>query len=467
MDRILIVDDDKDLQQTLSAILASEGYEIFAAENGKQAIQEVQSRFPNIVLLDMRLPDMDGMKILEKIKKTIPEFDSPIIILTAYGDIQSAITSMKLGAFDYITKPFDNEELLLTIQKAIKSQHLSNEVKNLREKLRDKIATEKEMGKSIQIQQILKKVEVIAPTNMSVIIQGKTGTGKEVIANLIHRKSLRKDKPFIPIDCGAIPENLIESELFGYEKGAFTSADIAQKGKFELADKGTLFLDEITNLPEAAQAKLLRALEEREIYHLGGKKPIKVDARIIAASNTDLPEAVSQGNIREDLYHRLNEFKIQLPLLKERKDDIPILANIFLKEANKELNKKIEGFSTAAIKLLMNYSWPGNVRELKNVTRRAVLLEEGEQVTSENLEFEDTRKSKSSKKDSIKQYTKKILEKDCSLKDITAKLNKDIEREIIRNVLEEVRFNKTKAAEILDIDRNTLYTKIKDLGIEL
>jgi len=467
MDRILIVDDDKDLQQTLSVILESEGYEIFSAETGKHAITKIQDKLPNVVLLDMRLPDMNGMKILEKLKNIIPEFDCPIIILTAFGDIQSAIKSMKLGAFDYITKPFDNDELILTIQKALKSQKLSKEVKILREKLKDKIAIETEMGTSIPIQQILKKVEVIAPTNMSVIIQGKTGTGKEVIANLIHRKSLRKDKPFIPIDCGAIPENLIESELFGYEKGAFTGADIAKKGKFELADKGTLFLDEITNLPEAAQAKFLRALEEREIHHLGGKKPIKVDVRIITASNTDLPEAVDQNMFREDLYHRLNEFKMTLPLLKERKNDIPILANIFLKEANQELNKNIEGFSTSAIKMLMNYSWPGNVRELKNVTKRAVLLEDGGQITSETLEFEDMRKPKSSKKESIKHYTKKILEQDYSLKDITAKLNKDIEKEIIKNVLEEVHYNKSKAAEVLEIDRNTLYTKIKDLGIEL
>ena len=462
MDTILIVDDDKDLRQTLSYILEIEGYKVFSAVDGKQAMIEIQNKLPDIVFLDIKLPDISGMKILDKLKKIIPEYDGSVIMLTAYGDIKGAIKAMKLGAFDYLTKPFDNEELILTIQKALKTQRLSKEVKILREKLEDKIATEKEMGKSIQIKQILKKVEMIAPTNMSVIIQGKTGTGKEVIANLIHQKSLRKHKPFIPIDCGAIPESLVESELFGYEKGAFTGADKTKEGKFELANNGTLFLDEITNLPAEAQAKLLRVIEERNITHIGGKKSIKVDVRIITASNVDLTDAVRRGKFREDLYHRLHEFKITLPLLKERKDDIPILAKLFVEDANKELHKKIEGFSTGAIKKLINYSWPGNVRELKNVIKKAALFEDGELISSESLEFEDNIIQNNSQKGSIEDYTHKVLKKGYSL----SKLYHDIEKDMIINVLKEVKFNKSKTAKLLGIDRNTLYKKMKNMGIE-
>ena len=462
MDTILIVDDDKDLRQTLSYILEIEGYKVFSAVDGKQAMIEIQNKLPDIVFLDIKLPDISGMKILDKLKKIIPEYDGSVIMLTAYGDIKGAIKAMKLGAFDYLTKPFDNEELILTIQKALKIQRLSKEVKILREKLEDKIATEKEMGKSNQIKQILKKVEMIAPTNMSVIIQGKTGTGKEVIANLIHQKSLRKDKPFIPIDCGAIPESLVESEFFGYEKGAFTEADKTKEGKFELANDGTLFLDEITNLPAEAQAKLLRVIEERNITHIGGKKSIKVDVRIITASNVDLTDAVRRGKFREDLYHRLHEFKITLPLLKERKDDIPILAKLFVEDANKELHKKIEGFSTGAIKKLINYSWPGNVRELKNVIKKAALFEDGELISSESLEFEDNIIQNNSQKGSIEDYTHKVLKKGYSL----SKLYHDIEKDMIINVLKEVKFNKSKTAKLLGIDRNTLYKKMKNMGIE-
>jgi len=406
------------------------------------------------------------MEVLQKVKEVAPQFDGAIIILTAYGDINSAIKAMKLGAYDYITKPFDNDGLLFTIDKALNNQRLAKEVKMLRKQLGDRIGTEKVMGKSDKIKDVVKRVSLIAPTNMSVIIQGASGTGKEVISKLIHQKSLRKDKPFIPIDCGAIPENLVESELFGYEKGAFTGANKDKKGKFELAEKGTLFLDEITNLPESAQAKFLRALEAREIVHIGGKKPIKVDVRIITASNINLVDAVSQGDFREDLYHRLNEFKIMLPLLKERTIDIPILAQIFLEDSNKELNKNISGFTNSSIKKMLEYSWPGNIRELRNVIKKAVLLEDKEKINHENLEFEGTVKNKKSSKDSVEEYTHKILELGFSLKDIMFELNNNIEKEIIISILKEVHYNKSKAAKILDIERKTLYSKISLFGIE-
>ncbi|MBN2018018.1 MAG: sigma-54-dependent Fis family transcriptional regulator [Candidatus Cloacimonetes bacterium] len=466
MSTILVVDDDKELQNTLQVILQSEGYIVLTADTGKKALQIIKSNAPNIVLLDIRLPDINGIKILEKVKKDIPDYECCIIILTAYGDIKGAIKSMKLGAFDYITKPFDNDELLLTIQKAIRSQQLKKEVQVLREKLEEKITYEKEMGTSFLIKDVLKKVSMIAPTNMSVIVQGKTGTGKEVIAHLIHKKSNRRCEEFIPIDCGAIPESLIESELFGYEKGAFTGAETAKMGKFEQADKGTLFLDEITNLPEPAQAKLLRAIEEKQVYHLGGKQSIRVDVRILTASNVDLNDAVHNGDFREDLYHRLNEFKIVLPLLKERKEDIPILAEIFLNEAKKEFDKGIDDFSSEAMKKLLKYHWPGNVRELKNIIKKAVLVEDGDHITPESLEFEEEPVTEPSKQHSIERFTKNIIDRKQTLKEITSKLNTDIEREIILSVLREVHFNKTIAAKILEIDRNTLYKKLKELDIK-
>ncbi len=454
-----------DLQQTLAVILESEGYTIETAENGKQALQKIPRNKPDIILLDICLPDMSGMEVLENIEKKHSEVNCSIIMLTAFGDIQDAIRSMKLGAYDYITKPFNNDELIITIKKAIASQELTQEVKTLRQRLKEKVAIEKELGSSYAISEVVKKVTMIAPTNMSVIIQGKTGTGKEVIANLIHEKSARKECPFIPIDCGAIPENLIESELFGYEKGAFTGADATKKGKFEMANGGTLFLDEIANLPASAQSKLLRTIEEREVFHLGGKKPIKVDVRIITATNLDLHDITSNGDFREDLYHRLNEFKINLPLLKDRKEDIPILAELFLKEANREFHKKIKKISTDAMTRLVQYEWPGNVRELKNVLKKAVLLEKSDIISIESIEL-DEETTQIQNEMGVSQLTKEILNKRISLKEIMNRQNTEIEREIIQNILKEVQYNKTKAAKILKIDRNTLYARMKELGID-
>jgi len=463
---ILIVDDDKDMQFNLKSILDNEGYKSFAVGNGIKAIKEIQSKSPNIVLLDIRLPDMNGMQVLEKLKKTIPEYDGSVIMLTAYGDIKGAIKAMKLGAFDYLTKPFDNEELILTIEKALQTQRLSREVKLLKQQLGEKITFENLMGKSTQIKKVLKQVELIAPTNMSVIIQGKSGTGKEVIANLIHRKSHRKDKPLIPIDCGAIPDTLVESELFGYDKGAFTGADKTKEGKFELANNGTLFLDEIANLPADAQAKLLRAIEEKNITHIGGKKSISVDVRIIATTNIDILDAVNQGKFREDLFHRLNQFKILLPTLQERKDDIPILAKIFLDEANKELKKDIKDFSSEALKLLLNYYWSGNIRELKYTIHRAVLLAESDYIVPENLimDYLDG-KSKNYLHNTNNQYSQFKISNQNNIS--FDNMIKKAEKELISKAIEQANGNKLHAAKILDMNVRTLYRKMKELNLPL
>ena len=454
MGKILIVDDNKDMQFLLSNILREEGYEIFSAGNGNRAIEIVKRNEPDLVLLDIRLPGMDGLQILEKVRKI--DKDIIVIMITAFGDVKSAVQAMKLGAHDYVTKPFDNEELSLIISKALNTRYLSKEVDSLRKQLTEKGEIEKTMGKSDVIKKVIKQVELISPTNMSVIIQGKSGTGKEVIARMIHHKSLRKKKPFIAIDCGAIPDTLVESELFGHEKGAFTGADSQKIGKFEQADEGTLFLDELTNLPLEAQAKLLRAIEERKIQHIGGKKSIAVDVRIIATTNLDIQEAVREGRFRDDLYHRLNEFRILLPLLRERRDDILILARKFLQESNKELNKKIKDFSSEAINRLMSYHFPGNVRELKHVIKRAVLMTESGNITPDKLMLDIGKPE-----DEI--HLPENFDKESSFDEIIRK----VEVDLIKRAINLAGGNKSKAAELLNLNRKTLYRKMKNLGMEL
>ncbi|MDP3048816.1 MAG: sigma-54 dependent transcriptional regulator [Thermodesulfovibrionales bacterium] len=455
MERILVVDDDKDLRLNLSSILKDEGYDVLAVEDGREALKAVQNNSPNLALLDIRLPSMDGMKVLEKLKRI--DKDLIIIMLTAYGDVKGAVRTMKLGAFDYITKPFDSEELLLIIKRALQTQYLSREVEELRKKLREKKPIEEVMGESPQIKQVLKQVETIAPTNMTVIIQGASGTGKELIAQLIHQKSLRKDKPFVAIDCGAIPETLVESELFGYERGAFTGAETRKEGKFEQANEGTLLLDEIANLTDAVQMKLLRVIQERKLQHLGGKRDISIDVRIIVASNVNLSEAVRAGKFRNDLYHRLNEFQIELPLLTERKEDIPILAKYFLDEADSEFNKKVNGISSEAMKFLLNYSWPGNVRELRNIIKRAVLLAESDSIELGNFPPDNLKLYGDRRKTDVTQS----LDKGVSFEEIT----KETEKDLIKRALERSGGNKIKAAEILKMNKKTLYRKIKALQL--
>jgi DNA-binding NtrC family response regulator len=448
--RILIVDDDKDLRFNLSCILKEEGHEVIAAADGKQALNALAEDVPDLALLDVRLPGMDGVELLEEMKKI--EKNLPIIMLTAYSDVKSAVKAMKSGAFDYITKPFDEEEMILIIEKALHMQDLSREVKFLKKKLGQMPAIEETMGGSPQIKQVLKQVEIIASTNMTVILQGESGTGKELIAKMVHEKSLRKDKPFIAIDSGAIPDTLVESELFGYEKGAFTGAEERKEGKFEQANGGTLFFDEITNIPNSIQMKLLRAVQERKFQHLGGKIDISVDVRIIVATNITLSEAVRMGKFRDDLFHRLNEFHIDLPPLRERKEDLSVLIKYFLDEANRDLNRKVEGFSRGAMRFLLDYHWPGNVRELKNVIKRAVLLADSKDITPACLSLNNGN-----------QPTQDHLQLDS--KEGIREMQNRIEEKMIKEALAKAGGNKTKAARILKIDRMTLYSKIKEFQI--
>lgn len=451
--KILIVDDDQDLRFNLSGILKEEGYDVIEAEDGRKALEIIQGNCPDLVLLDMRLPEMDGMQILEKMKKY--NHDLVIIMLTAYSEVNDAVKAIRLGAYDYISKPFHNDELLLTIKRVCENINMRRELEKTLAQLDEQIESRKVMGESPAIRMVLKQIRLVAPTRMTVILQGESGVGKELIANLIHQHSRRRDKPFVPVDCGTIPDQLTESILFGHERGAFTGADDVREGQFECAHEGTIFLDEIVNTSEAVQMKMLRVIQERKIRRLGGKKDISVDVRIITASNVNLDDAVKAGKLRADLFHRLNEFVIKVPPLRERRDDIPVLSRQFLQEANREMRKNITGFSTSAMKLLLDAVWPGNVREMRNVVKRAVLLAENDTITPDKIAIGE-----------IDRLLAPVSaahsdEPPLSMKNRVVAAQERIEREELIEALRSSGGNKAKAARALQIDRVTLYAKIK------
>ena len=374
---ILIVDDDEVMQETLSDVFRKRGYEVIAAGSGSEAFSVIRRKIIDLILLDMRLPDIDGLEVLKKIK----EFDTEIlvIIMTAYSDVQTAVSAMKSGAYDYINKPFELEELKLLIEKGLETKSLINEVRRLRRQEKDPSQKGVIYGVGSQVQNVKELIEMISRTHKtSVLIQGESGTGKELAANAIHYSSSRGTKPLMKINCSAIPDSLLESELFGYEKGAFTDAKSTKKGLFELADGGTVFLDEIGDMKPFLQAKTLRILENQTFMRLGGERELKVDIRIIAATNRNLEDLVREGMFRKDLYYRLKVMVVEMPPLRERAEDILLLLNLFVEENNREHSKNIKGFSEEAKRLLVRYSWPGNVRELKNVVERAMILTDRE-----------------------------------------------------------------------------------------
>lgn len=458
MNKILVVDDEKDMRWLLSNILKEDGYTIYEAEDCGHALNLLKKDSPpDLILLDLRIPgEMDGIDLLKEIKTTRPEIQ--VIILTAYGNIGSAVEAIKLGAYDYLAKPFENERLRLTIKRALESQKLTQEVLHLKTELKKEFDLESIMGSSPEIKNIFGRINKVAGTNFTVLIEGESGTGKEVVANAIHRASSRGNASFIAVDCGAIPDTLIESELFGYEKGAFTGADREKKGQFELANNGTIFLDEIGNLPYHVQNKLLRMIQERKIQKLGGKQPFPIDVRIIVASNIPLAKLEAEGKLRSDIYYRLNEFKIELPPLRKRIEDIPFLAKKFLEEGNMELQKNVKGLQKDSLKMLINHHWPGNVRELKNVIKRAVLLAE-ELIEPSHLIFDNG----TSLNPTII-HEEKITE-GMSLKEVTKKVVYLVEKEAIERALIMSSGNKSKAAKILRVDYKTLLSKIKEYDI--
>lgn len=447
MEKILIVDDNETLRFTLTELLEDSGFECKAVEDGSAALDEVRKSSYGLVILDMRLPGMSGLEILRKIKENNKSL--PVIMLTAFGEIRTAVEAMKQGAHDFITKPFDNDAMIMTIKKTLELKYLNQEVGILRKKLDEKYRDGDVIGNSDVMKEVFEKVKIVAPTKLSVLIEGESGTGKEVIACMIHSSSDRKSKPFIAVDCGAIPESLIESELFGHEKGAFTDARNAKEGKFELANEGSIFLDEITNLSESNQIKLLRVLQERKVTRLGAKKSISLDIRIIAATNIKLAEAVNSQRFRQDLYYRLNEFNLELPPLRERKEDISLFVEHFIRDTNAELNRNVKGVSDKVMEKLISHTWHGNVRELRNVIRRSVLMSKGEIINSIDIP------------DVIKFSSQESVSSNPSISSI----KDELERDLILKAIKDAGGNKTKAAKILDMNERTFYRKIKSLGI--
>ena len=447
---VLVVDDEKLVRWSLRESLREKGYEVSMAESGEEALLLAKKHSFDAVLLDIRLPDMDGLDVLKGIKEV--EGDLMVIVMTAYSDVQTAVMAMKAGAYDYIDKPFELEELKILIQKALETQSLKNEIRRLRRQGGDEHRGIDIYGNSPLVRNVIELIEMISQTpKTSVLIQGESGTGKELAANAIHYRSKRVNKPLMKINCSAIPENLLETELFGYEKGAFTDAKGTKKGLFELANGGTIFLDEISEMKSYLQTKLLRVLESQSFMRVGGEKELNVDVRIIASTNRDLSSMVNAGEFRKDLYYRLKVMVIEMPPLRERGEDIPLLANLFIEENNKELGKNVTGILEPAKEYLLNYQWPGNVRELKNIIERAMILSNGTEILPDHLPIELRKSHMESGEDRTTGTEDLALE--------------NVERKHIRDVLLMMEGNKSKAAKVLGISRSTLREKLKKYSL--
>ncbi|MFH1124832.1 MAG: sigma-54 dependent transcriptional regulator [Pseudomonadota bacterium] len=458
--KILVVDDEKEICNLLSRLLKQEGCKVLVANNGFDALKLIKSELPEILFTDFKMPGMDGIELMTKAKELDP--DLPVILVTAYADLPGAVSAIKKGAHDYLAKPFDHPEIVRVLHRALAERKLKLQVKRLSGQLQEKLSLRQTMGPSAAIDRVISAVKQVAESDFTVIIQGETGSGKELVSQAIHRASQRSGGPFVAIDCGAIPETLLESELFGHEKGAFTGALFQKPGKFEMAKGGTLLLDEISNLPLNSQVVLLRVLQEKKAFRVGGHKPYNVDIRLLTASNQTLETVVESGSFRQDLFYRLNEFSIRIPPLRERPDDIPYLADRFLKITNSELEKDVKGFSKSAIDSLLVYNWPGNVRQLRSTVRRAVLLAD-DIITDKHLDLYRTPVSERSSS----QKMTKILQEDFSYKDILHQQIVVLEREMISQALEHTGGNKAKAARLLRIDYKTIHTKVKHLGITM
>jgi two-component system NtrC family response regulator len=383
MNTVLIVDDERNYLLVLSELLSEEGYEVVTAEGGLRGLECIEESDFDVVITDMKMPGMDGMEFLERVKLRLP--DTPVVMMTAFGSVEKAVEAMRKGAFDYILKPFKNEELKLTIAKAIDHYHLVRQNRRMARELQGKYHFGNIIGKSAKMQRIFELIEKVAPTKATVLITGDSGTGKELIARAIHYNSPRNEQAFISVNCGALPENLLESELFGHEKGAFSGAVNQRKGRFELAHEGTLFLDEISEMSFPLQVKLLRILQEMEFERVGGSHTLKVDVRMVAASNRNLKEEAANGKFRSDLYYRLNVVHVHLPSLKERKDDLPLLVNHFVAKYAKEASRESIVMSSEAMGRILDYDWPGNVRELENAIERAIILSNGKEIEVKDL----------------------------------------------------------------------------------
>jgi DNA-binding NtrC family response regulator len=447
-ERILVVDDEEQMRDLLVKVLERKGYQVSVCGNGVDALAFLEREPADLVVTDVRMPGLSGMEALRAIKELNP--DIVVIIMTAFGSIDQAVQAVKEGAYDYINKPFKIDEMLLTIEKALDERRLRHEVSSLRQELRTRYHFENLIGKSRAMQEIFGLIEQVAGSRSTVMVYGKSGTGKELVAKAIHYNSPRSTRAFVAVNCAAIPAELLESELFGHEKGSFTGAIATKIGKFELATGGSLFLDEVGSMRLDLQAKILRALQEREVERVGGTRTIKIDVRVIAATNRDLKKAVEEGTFREDLYYRLNVVPITLPDLKDRQEDIPLLANHFVQKFAQESNPAIREISKEAMAVLMSHAWPGNVRELENVIERAVTLGHGPAVLSTDLPTHLAGGANP---------LERALTREATLE--------DLERDYIAMILQRTKGHQIRAATILGIDRRTLYRKIRRYGLRL
>jgi len=446
--KILVVDDEASHRKMIEAVLSDEGYEIKQADDGQTAIDAVKKEFYDLVLMDIRMSAVGGIEALKQIKEISPAI--PIIIMTAYASVDTAVNALKSGAYDYLTKPLDIDELKILVQKTLRYHQLEKENIYLKERLNDRFDFSNIIGRSPAMKKLFETTALVAPSEATVLIFGESGTGKELIANAIHQNSPRKERPLITVNCAALPETLLESELFGHEKGSFTGAIARKQGRFQLAHHSSIFLDEVAEMAPATQAKILRVLQEREFEPLGSTQTIKVDTRVIAATNKNLEEEIKKGRFREDLYYRLNVVSLEVPPIRERREDISLLADFFLKRYAEKNKRILKGFTPRAMDLLMRYDWPGNVRELENVVERAVIMARGEMITP--AEFPDI-----------------LQELDPEVKATYVDLSpgrtlKDVEKDMIIRTLEETAGNRTHAAKILGISRRTLQLKLKEYG---
>jgi DNA-binding NtrC family response regulator len=451
--KILVIDDEKLLRWSIEQNLSKEGYAVLTAEKGLEGLSVFKEEAPDITLLDIHLPDVSGITVLEGIKELNKQ--ALVVMITAFGDIQTAVKTIKLGAYDFMEKPFNMDKLKILVNKALETVSLRNEVSQFRMSMKARYGFDSMIGESSEMKKVFEIIGKIARSDATTIfLNGESGTGKDLTAKVVHYQSSRVDKPFMEINCTALPENLVESELFGHEKGAFTDAKTAKKGLFEIADGGTVFLDEIGDMMPGTQAKLLKVIENKSFKRIGGTKDIEVDVRIIAATNKNMQDIVSRGEFREDLYYRLKVIPITIPPLRERDDDILLLANFFIDDFNKEFKKNLKGLAKETKKCFLEYPWPGNVRELKNVIERAMILESEDYLLPDHLPLELT--------------SREVMAQ--NVKDIDIKIPpggldiEEVEKELIRQALDTTRGNQTKASSLLNLTRDTLRYRMQKFG---
>lgn len=444
--KLLIVDDEKNIREGLQRALSSDGYEVELASDGEEALEKIEEGDVDLVITDLKMPKLSGDELMKEALESNPYL--PIIILTGHGTIENAVEAMRNGAYDYLTKPLNIDKLSLIVKRALENSSLKRQNRELLNQLKQKYSFDNIIGKSSAMKSVFETIELVAPSRANVLIYGESGTGKEMIADAIHHNSPRRNKPYIKVHCAAIPETLLESELFGHERGAFTGAVATKRGRFELAHTGTIFLDEVGEISPAMQVKLLRVIQQREFERVGGETPIKVDVRIISATNKNLKEEVEKGKFRDDLYYRLDVVSIHVPPLRERKDDIPLMVYKFIEEFSKENNKQIEGITSGALQALVSYRWPGNVRELRNVIESIVVLTRNSIITEQDLPSYITSK-----------------DEQAALKIPAGVSLAEAEKRLILFTLQNTGGNKTKASEILKIGRKTLHRKLAEYGI--